>query len=138
MTKSGTYKHQGTLNIGESTNGYGSTFYFAVKSLESIVGTNPAPMLGWVIHVCKGFFDSIFHLLGNGKDLHIELAERIKSLLMHIYNKKENRSKRIFSFVRLYCRKEKCAKIKHYFNLNIEEYEIWMYLVEKDINIFNL
>ena len=34
--------------------------------------------------------------------------------------------------------KKKCSKTKYYFNLNIEEYEMLMYLVEQQKDIFSL
>ena len=62
MTKSGTYKHQGTFAIGKGANGSGSTFDFAVQSLDGVVGANSTPMLRWEIHVGQCFFDAILYL----------------------------------------------------------------------------
>ncbi len=41
-----------------------------IQPLYCVVGTNPRPVLGRKIHVCKRFFDVIFQFLDNGRAFH--------------------------------------------------------------------
>ena len=92
MTQSSPYEHQGTLPVGKSTDCFYPAFNLTIKLFNSIISSDPCPMLCRKIHIGQGFFNPILYLFGIRKDF----RNSFKHAEILVANDQSNTSKPAF------------------------------------------
>ena len=94
MAQASADQHQGTLTVRESPNRFCMALDFPVNPFCCVVGSDPVPVFGWIVHVCERLFDAFFNFVCSLGKLHF--TELFSNSVCF-------GACRLFAFLRMYC-----------------------------------